>query len=259
MTFWKQSIVALAMALTGCKHDFTSQSTEDQPGLPRLLAPIEFADFNVIGAVSKQGDDQLLSERVKIGSSDADAYDFLVKDAGQEQKRIHVENVAEYLAARKNGAYPYNTFDLSMDSFFERTASALVFLKQAIPPQTNFVNNISLLNLSVSFIYFPEEAGSERTDHDVRKGLRLRDYARNHTIWNLGQTSPTELKFTTGDMDYDIELVASGDFDHDGFQDGLLMVYAGHNGGSGFSYDVYLMTRKAPTSAISLREFNFWN
>ena len=140
MTFWKQSIEVLGLGLTGCKHDFTNQSSEDQPNVPRLLAPIDFADFNVIGPVSKPGIDHLLNERVKIGSSDTDAYDFLVKDEGQVQKRIHAETVTEYLAARMNGAYPYTTFDLAMDSFFERTASALVFLKQSIPAKTDLIN-----------------------------------------------------------------------------------------------------------------------
>jgi hypothetical protein len=261
MEFGKTTLLAVVslMTVTGCKHDFASLGTEDSSASPRLLAPIEFTDFSVTGPVSSQGANQLLNERVKIGSADADAYEFLVRDEGQAQKRVQVETVAAYLAARRSGAYPYTTFDLAMDSFFEQAGSALVFFQRALPAKTNLLDHASLLNLSVSFVQSPEEAGSERNARDVKNGLRLKDYARSHTIWGVHQTSPTKLQFTTGDMDYDVELLACGDYDHDGYEDGLLFVAAIHHEGSGRSYNAYLISCTNPTQAIPVQDFEFWH
>ena len=260
MSFLKLTLIGFSLMtiLTGCKHTRLDSKIDPQLAVPRLLAPIEFDDFNVVGPVTAKGVGHLMTERVKIGSADADAYDFLVRGEGQEQKRVHVETVAEYLQARKAGAYPYNTFDLSMDSFFERTASALVFLQQAQPAKTNYPNGTSLLNLSVSFVYFPEQDGIDRIANDVKSGLLLKDYARNHTIWNVKKISLNEISFTTGLMDYDVELVACGDYDHDGFEAGLLYVIYHYHEGSGLGCCTYLMSPKNRVSPIVLRDFVFW-
>ncbi len=261
MSIWKTTIYGLVVVagLAGCKHDYINHNFAEQTASPQILSPIEFVDFCVIGPVSKQGVDHLLSERVKIGSSDADAYDFLVSGEGQEQKRVRAETVAEYLKARKSGAYAYNTFDLAMDSFFERTASALVFLQRAESAKTNYLNGMSLLNLSVSFVYFPEQDGIDRIAHDVKTGLRLRDYARSHTIWNVKLISLNEITFTTGLLDYDVELIACGDYDYDGFEDGLLFVIYHYHEGSGLGYNTYLISKTNPNSLITLRDFVCWH
>ena len=260
MSFWKQAFFGFGVlaVLTGCQHPNMDSNSEAQLAAPRLLSPVEYDDFNAVGPVTAKGVGHLMTERVKIGSSDADAYEFLVSGEGQEQKRVRAETVAEYLKARKSGAYPYNTFDLSMDSYFERTASSLVFLQQAEPAKTNYLFGASLLNLSVSFVLFPEQDGIDRIEHDVKNGLRLRDYARSHTIWNVKTISPNEISFTTGLLDYDVELVACGDHDHDGFEDGVLYVIYHYHEGSGLGYNTYLVSPTNPISPISLQDFRFW-
>ena len=251
------SAVLVVAAVLSCKHKQSVSKNDSH--LAALLSPVEFEGFRVVGPISANRVDQLFREQVKIGSVDPDAYNFLVRDEGQAQKRLQVHTVAEYLEARAAGAYPYNTFDISMDSFFVRTASALVFLKQSKPAETNFLRLTSLLNLSVSFLDVPDREDVVQPAPNNMNSLRLEDYARSHKIRDVKQTSPIELRFTNGDMDYDCELVAGGDFDHDGIQDGLLFVSAMHHEGSGRNYSVYLISRKNQASETTVQDFAFWH
>lgn len=242
-------------SLTGCRHEVSGLTPATQPLSPALLAPIEFENFSVMGPVTARGVDQLFTERVKLGSAEADAYEFLGHDAGA--RRVRTETVAAYLKARNAGAYPYTTFDLSMDSFFVRTAAALVFLQQAQPAQTNLLARRSLLDLPAAVVHLSGQSGSERA---VKRGFRIRDGERAGAIRGIRRSGPNELTLTAGDRDYVLELVALGDFDRDGFQDGLLLVAAYHREGSSRSFEVYLVSQtNADDEVIQLKEFQFWH
>ena len=228
-------IFGLLAALAGCQSTPTVTNNAATGLDPSLLSPIQFAGFSVSGLVTPAMLERYFNARVLIGSKDADAYDFLALDVGQEQKRFHVETVAQYLAARRQGAAPATTFDMSMDSFFVQAAAAGVFLQRAQPAKTNLLGQTSLLNLTAADLHL----GSPEGHVSVADKRRLMDCQRDRSIRHVKHLKPNEWQFATADQDYILELIAVGDVNHDGYQDWLLVVTEYYRGGSGRSYSPY--------------------
>ena len=216
------------LLMSGCAGPNHRHGSEfsDESLKPALLSPIHFHDFSVIGPVTSQGAKRLQREKIKVGSDSPDAYEFLAADPATGDNRVRTETVEEYLAARRKGAGPFTTFDITMDSFFVRAASALVFLERAVPARIKLMDRASFADLSVSFLNWTgTDEEEELLKKNVARGLTLRDYQRLGRIKRL-KISPTELRFETPGMNYSITCtwLASGDFNHDGFEDGLIEV-----------------------------------
>jgi hypothetical protein len=81
-------LIAIALTSAG-----SLQAAEPPDLTVRLMAPLELADFTVVGAITPAGALRLMKEKLKLGSPEADAYEFLMVPADQKSKDPKAANV----------------------------------------------------------------------------------------------------------------------------------------------------------------------
>ena len=223
------------LALAALAFSVSCKSTYEQTNLiaPRLMRPLEFADFTVSEIHSQQGAIELMQKKIKVGSDDADAYDIFSKD-GEGGKTIHVETVNEYRAAKKAGYLANNTFAITMEGWFKDADTMLDFMAKAQPSKHSYLDKRFLEQLPVTVLDWVEDEGKELKD-DAAKGMTLKDYttakARRHV--HIVKNSGTKMTFSDDACDYDVWEIARGDYDHDGCEDSLISINTYFNSGSG--------------------------
>lgn len=230
----------------------------EAPALPvRLTAPLEFATKSVSGRITPAVAQQLLKEKVKVGSEEPGAYEFLLetvpakpapeakpkKEASpvqEQEQRIRVETVEQYRAAMKRGAYTMTTFDRAMQSWFDRTDCVVTFATQAIPSKQTRLAPGWLVDLSVKVLGFdgPDEEAALKVE--VLRGRTLIDY-RNAGKLKQFKGKAHELRFASETKEYIIQELARGDYDRDGSEDALISVTAVSTDGGGRDTEWHLV------------------
>jgi hypothetical protein len=229
------------------------------PNAPvRLLAPLEFAGFTVHTNLTKEAASKLMREKVKVGSDDVEAYNFLALPASPPAnsnpaqppglpaigQRIRVETVEQYLAALKQGAAPFSTFDLSMNTHFYATAASLLFVAGATESRRSLLPTKLLTQLPASVLTFNESDQHGELEPAARNRPTLDDYRLKGKLSRF-QSTATSLTFESSDRRYLITELARGDYNRDGFEDSLILVYWHHEDGSGFWVEIQLVQRPA--------------
>jgi len=223
----------------------------------RLTLPLEFATRSVSGRIMPAVAQQLLKEKVKVGSDEPDAYEFLLESVSAPpaplakankpttspedvEKRIRVETVEQYRAAMKRGAYPMTTFDRAMQSWFDRTDCVVTFATQAVPSKQTRLSPGWLVDLPVKILGFdgPDEEAALKAE--VAKGRTLIDY-RNAGRLKQFKGKAYELRFASEAKEYIIQELARGDYDRDGSEDALISVTAVATDGSGRDTEWHLV------------------
>lgn len=214
----------------------------------QLFHPIEFANTTAFGPITKSEAERLMKEKLIIGSSSDDAYEFMSTNSGSMDTNIvfiRTETCEQYLAAVKQKAYAYTTFDITMQGWFDRAAGALTFIKSAYPAQQNLLPENLLTELSVELLGW---SGYDRNH-------TLNDYALAGMVKIL-KTKRHEINFKTRSKDFWIQEMVRGDYDHDGFDDALVNVAWNYIAGSGSGYDNYLVSRTDPKAkSCSVKAF----
>lgn len=232
----------------------------------RLLAPLKFARFTVRTNLNSAAVATLMREKVKIGSDDPDAYEFLVLPSSPSTtppndplsflttgERIHVETVEQYLAALKRGAGSLTTFDITMDGWFRPTAATLKFLSQAKESRHSLLPVKLLEQLPVNIVGYPDSDQERELDEAAAKGITLRDYRRIGKFHRFKATS-TSLQFNTEIKSYHLTELARGDFNGDGFEDSLVEVSWRYLEGTGRSVD-QLLAERPSTQPLKVTHF----
>ena len=226
-----------AVVLTGCLQTRTGTS----PSNPSITATIDFTTTTLSGPVSK---DQLAScwtTKLKIGSSENDAYEFLTLSTNGQDKRIRVETCQQYTNAIHQGAFAFTTFDMTMQGWFQRAAGTLQFIESATP-STHPLPDSFLSHLPVSLLGWHGSDAEAQIKQDTRKGITLKDYARSGKVKNL-KRERHQIRFQTEGQDFGIEELARGDVDGDGFEDALVFVTWHYREGSGRGYELQVWSR----------------
>lgn len=184
-----------------------------------------------------------MSQKISVGDNGTDAYEIL--GTNWEGARLHVESVDDYERALKAGYRPFNTFEISMASWFETTAKTLDFMAQAQPSKRSLFKTNDLKYLPVSILNWNGSEEKKQLDDDAAKGMTLEDCATNHPEHRINHLKfkDSSMTFSDDDCDYHVTELARGDFDHDGFEDSLIMVAQYYQGGSGRSYTFYVVSR----------------
>lgn len=230
----------------------TSCTSTSRP--PRLLAPLEFTRFTVSTNLTKAVVATLIREKVKVGSADDDAYNFLALPASPSVsinpaeppglpsigQRLRVETVEQYVAALKRGASPFTTFDISMDSWFRPTAATLLFLSQAEESRRSSLPKELptklLYSLPVRFLNY-HDAGNEAD-------LPLRRSPHSDKLW-IFNSDQISVQFEFDGKRYYLTELARGDFNHDGFEDSLVAIQWRYLEGSGAGVELLLVEAAA--------------
>ena len=224
---------------------------------PRLMRPLEFATFTVTDIVSQVEASNLMSQKVFVGDNRPDAY--LILGTNFDGPRIRTETVNEYKAAIKAGYGPYNTFEITMQSWFKQPAEILDFMAKAQPSIHSQFQTKDLKYLPVSLLNWNDTDQKKQLDDDAAKGMTLKDcttsYSKRH-IHGLKLKDNT-MTFSDDGCDYVITELARGDFDHDEYEDALIMISTYYQGGSGRSYSFYVVSKTdTKQKALQLADFS---
>lgn len=219
---------------------------------PRTIVnPLEFVDGKASGKVNDATLTALLNRKLVVGADDG--YEFLTKD--EAKTYLRTETIAQYRKARAQGAGPWTTFDITMDSFFVDVGGSLRFLEHCRDAEKSAFKDAWLKQLSISMLGWRDSDQKAIHKRDKAAGLTLADYARDKKI-KFTESAADRLKFEFGDRLYVVDWAASGDYDGDGFEDRLICVAWYYKEGSGRSYDTYV-AKYADSSKpdVSLTEF----
>jgi hypothetical protein len=204
--------------------------------LPRIITPLRFEDFSVVGSVTAKGAERLRHEKLHAGGQEA--YEFLMDTA--KGSYVRTDTIGEYEKAIKSGANPQTTYDDAMRSWFQEASAALSFLKRARPARFNPFENYDLRRLPVGWLHWNGSEERTRLEYDQTVGRTLNDYAHRGRIRNL-KKSESSVSFIYGKKRYEVQVIATGDHDHDDRLDLLLSVASYYLEGSGRSYGMYLV------------------
>jgi hypothetical protein len=212
----------------------------------QLLSHLEFGDGKV-GSVTQSSLPNLFNRKVSLGG-ESNGYDFLVMPSSEH--RLQVETVNQYLAALKNGAYPLTTFDITMDSWFLTAAGTLKFLERATPSRKSLLPD-SLVHLPSSVVFDRDQNAQED-----QAAAGIKDLVKAGKVKNL-KTGKHHIQFETDSEQIVIKELARGDFDGDGFEDGLVLVASYAIEGSGRGYSLFIIHRTAIDRQVTCEEFTF--
>ena len=227
--------------MVGCKTPTTGEA-QSKSIPPHLIRPLEFADFTISEITSLLGVSNLWSQKIKIGTQEPDAYDFLSRN---ETNKIHVETVNEYRAGIKAGYGANTTADMATESWFIQADRVLSFMEQARPSQHSLFATKDLKYLPVSILNWTEKEAGDQLNQDAAKGQTLKDCTKANTKHHLHELKIKDHTMTFSDdaCDYNVEELARGDFDHDSFEDSLILVATYYQGGSGRNYQAFVVSR----------------
>ena len=245
---WLAGFAIAVGLLVSCTN--TERLAHTQPIPVRLLTPLEFSRFTVHTNLTKAAVLALMREKVKVGSEDNDAYLFLALPASPSAnnnpaqppglpvsgQRIRVETVEQYVEALKRDARPFTTFDISMDSWFRPPAATLLFLNQADASRRSLLPK----ELPTKLLYSLPVRFLNYHGADQEADLTLRDKPHSEKLWifNADQTS---VQFEFNGKRYCLAELACGDFNHDGFEDSLVVILWHDLEGSGSGVELLLV------------------
>jgi len=240
---WQSHLQVGAWLLSVCVLVSCASPDPDRGTHPaRLLTPLEFSRFTVRTNLTKAVVATLMGEKVKVGSDDDDAYQFLALPASPSAnnnpaqppglpstgQRIRVETVEQYVAALRRGASPFTTFDISMDSWFRPTTATLIFLSQADDsPRSSLPKE-----LPTKLLYSLPVRTLNYHGADNEADLTLRHYPHKDKLW-IFNSDQTSVQFEFDGKRYYLTELARGDFNHDGFEDSLVAIQWRYVEGSG--------------------------
>jgi hypothetical protein len=158
--------------LTGCLH----LPPGTTPKEARIVANIEFTSATFTGPVPKTELATWWNTKLKIGSEDPDAYEFLTISTNGKQTKVKVQTCAEYTNAILQGSYSLTTADMAMDSWFFRAAGILRFMEKAHLSRRPLSSDF-LTRVPVSILDWNGSDEEAQINADTRKGMTLNDYA----------------------------------------------------------------------------------
>ena len=218
-----------------------------------LDRPLEFVGETIESCISRADIERLMNNKVELGSSEDDAYEFLQSNTGA----VRVETCNEYLMAIRQGAYPSGSkFDIAMGSSFVYTCGTLSALQSAEKAKKSFLPDGKLKHLEMLPVILLPYALDELLE-ESNTGHTIADYLGNQV--EILQSTPDELQLfgygidksdtaeigelTPEERDAETNVmymwsIARADFNKDGVED--ILVWVGDEG-------LMLLTRTSAT------------
>ena len=208
------------------------------------MRPLEFVDFTVSDIRSPDGIKTLRAQKLSLGGNDPGPHSILATNI--DAPRIQVETVNQYKAAIHSGYAAQNNCEMVLVSFFEFASAALDFMEKAQPSTASYLG--TLKQLPVSILNWVGSDEDEQLKRDTAKGITIQDYAKPLSRWRLYnlKAEGNAVSFSSKGEDYVVNELCRGDFDHDGLEDLLIVVYWHYKEGSGFNFEYHLVSRTDP-------------
>jgi hypothetical protein len=168
-------------------------------------------------------------------------------------EKISVEDCKQYLAAIEEKYAPVSTFDITQESFFKDRCTPLRFLQIARPSRTSHVGAIRLdkdpLAVLPASMNIEMEGPSDEQKAAIAKGQPLGAYSPALKVTRKDATSVVFVD-PEAHVESRVDIIAWGDFDHDGLEDLLLFQSTHSLEGSFRAYTLVVVTRKGANEPL---------
>ena len=209
---------------------------------PCIIEAVEFKNGKLVGAVPRASLSGWWNAKLKLGSDDPDAYEFLTIEKNGENQKIRVETCQQYTNAIGQGAIAFTTADMVMEGYFASAVSTLQFMGKALP-STNALPDNFLSQLPLSLLSWNGSDERVQIEADTRSGKTLKDYVRMGKVTGF-KSKLHGLTFAANGRDFTVSEQARGDWNGDGAEDALIQVAWHYQGGSGFGVEQYVFAKK---------------
>ena len=188
--------------------------------------------------------------------------------SGENEDRIRTKTCGEYIAARKSGMTTKTEKDQRSELYFRKICGALNAFVNSIPFKHDHIDtkgNLSHKALPVILLYAPEHMG-ERYDKlvaDSEKEVSFADYLNSRKdlfkVLEKAKDNPEKTYMETwyGDSEEDgngfwleLEIIAKGDFNKDGYSDFLVHALKVTNKGAWFDSNYVIFSSKSNSSKL---------
>lgn len=209
-----------------------------------VTSPLSFADFDVIGKVSKNLLAMLPSIKIDGGGQFLNGF--------KAENDIHlVRNCAEYW---KYGIDAENTYEISMEGWFSQTCDPLEKLLIMKAAKISYLHNISITDdkwMSLSFLPLIMDEQQKDIDHYQLQGITVSDLIKMGKV-QLTKNSPYSLDLIYDGSDEKIDEIARGDFTGDGTESILVNEAVFATTGSYRTFSMQLITRSGNNQLLQL-------
>jgi hypothetical protein len=198
------------------------------------------------------------SVKLKSVADIAAALDEDVLSKGESLDLVHdadrrtVRTCVDYGKATADGFAPENTPGIAAESFFKARCTPLSFLRDARPSEASWVSGLRLdrdaLRTLPASMNISLEGPSDQEKEAIAGGQRLAAFDPRLVVTKASATSVTfdDPKVFTST----VQIVAWGDFDHDGVEDVLLFQSLHSLDGSFRAFHHWVATRKGPKEPL---------
>ena len=205
--------------------------------LPRkIIGTLRFTNGTLSGPVTEAEIRSMGERKLRVAEGDDT---FLTLDG----ELVPTPSLDAYGKAMKDGGSIQSWFGNARARPFVRGFGILEFLRNSIDSRVSYFSEHWMGALSVELIGWDEPEEKGQIDADVQAGKTLLDYAAAGTIKKLHRKGDT-LTYSSSYQDHEIELLASGDLDHDGAEDRLILIKSWSREGTGSSTTTHVVSWK---------------
>ena len=217
------------------------------PFAPRWTAALPVDDLTSLDAIRAALDEPL--------HPNGEALSLQRTTSTGDTERVAITSCRQYRAARADGFSAGNTFELSQESFFKARCVPLEFLARARPANQSYVSTLRLDNSPLALLpaamNFDIASPTDEQIALIASGARLDTYSPELVVKTSSEIS-LELEEPLAQYMDSIDLVAWGDYDHDGLEDVLFFQSTHALQGSYRGYWHVVATRKGPREPLTV-------
>ena len=207
----------------------------------------------------------IISEQQRGDRGDRSKYYFM---SGENGDRIQTKTCSEYIAARKSGMTTKTERDQRLELYFRKICGALNAFANSIPFKQDHIKakgNLSHKALPVILLSAPELMGEqyETLVADSEKEISFADYLSSRgdifRVLEKAKDNPEKTYMETwyGESEEDgtgfwleLEIIAKGDFNKDGYSDFLVHALKVTNKGAWFDSNYVIFSSKSTSNKL---------
>ena len=212
-----------------------------------LSASLQFADGDVSGCITQAEAKHLLDRTLALGENrDKDGVALTHPKDMRQHRQVTTCRLYDELTS--GGWYALTTYDMSMESFFNKECALINALAKGSPARQSFINEprvgISDLDVVSAVVlkgFVPTGAGDATIGTLVRAGAV-----------KVEEQGPRDLRLSGNGFTAEFEEMARGDFNGDGTEDIFVFSAIHAQGGTLRGYETRILSRADLTAPLTI-------
>ena len=236
------SLAVLLLFSFSARASYSSRGAQANPVVSLRQIPIWWSPQLHLGSL--QAIPEKLQEPVELPSNEPG-----IELRNGEDQKLRVFTCAEYLEAIGKDFYPATQYDADMESLFVHRCYVLRDLQNARPARRSHVRHDAWSANAASeipplFSSLSDEGTALKILEEAKaKGKSWRSFQPNLRI-TLSRNNPLILHADDDSSSYALEILASGDFDGDGWEDLAVSGGVHAKGGTYFRSYYFILSRR---------------